>query len=89
MAEVRDNPVSHRFEVWVDADLAGFADYQDADGVRTFVHTKVDPAFEGRGLATELIRAALDRTRAAGLEIVPVCPFVKAYIAREAVPDEQ
>jgi predicted GNAT family acetyltransferase len=89
MADVRHTTEHQRFEIWLDGARAGVADYQDADGVRTFLHTKIDPAFEGRGLATELIRVALEQTRASGLEIVPVCPFVKAYLAREAVTDEQ
>ena len=41
-------------------------------------HTEVDEEFGGRGLATILVREALDATRAAGLRIVPVCPMVAA-----------
>ena len=71
-----------RFEIHVDGAPAGFADYDDSDGVRTFSHTEVDPAFQGQGLASTLIRGALDATRAAGLGVRPVCPAVLGFIAK-------
>src|SRR5439155_23952305 len=40
------------------------------------------PAFEGRGLGTRLIAGALDDIRARGLELIPTCPFVRAYLRR-------
>jgi uncharacterized protein len=48
--------------------------------VRAFTHTEIDPRFEHRGLATELIRAALDDVRAQRLHILPLCPFVQAFL---------
>ncbi|MDQ1396875.1 MAG: uncharacterized protein QOG64_2134 [Acidimicrobiaceae bacterium] len=73
---------AHRFEVQVDGDLAGFAEYRVAPGVRAFVHTVIDDRFEGQGLGSQLVRAALDATREEGLSIEPFCPFVKGYIER-------
>lgn len=60
----------------------GYAQYERADGVTTFTHTVVDPANEGQGIASTLVRAALDAERAAGRRIVPVCPFVVSYVDR-------
>jgi uncharacterized protein len=42
----------------------------------------------GRGLASALISQALADTRAAGLRIVPVCPFVKKYLTRHHEVDD-
>src|SRR5690349_15694635 len=39
---------------------AGFTEYHLHDGVIAFLHTEVDPAHQGEGLATTLIRGALD-----------------------------
>jgi predicted GNAT family acetyltransferase len=89
VADVRQAAEQHRFEIWQDGSRAGVATYKDADGARTFLHTEIEPAFGGRGLASELIRVALAETRASGLDVVPVCPFVKAYLAKEAGGDEQ
>jgi uncharacterized protein len=46
------------------------------------VHTEIDPAFEGRGLATQLIRAAMDEMRRRSIEVLPYCPFVKAFMMK-------
>ena len=43
----------------------------------------VDPAFEGQGVGSALVRHALDQILAGGTrKVVPVCPFVKRYIRR-------
>ncbi|MEN3540569.1 GNAT family N-acetyltransferase [Microbispora sp. ZYX-F-249] len=80
--QVADNPEASRFEITVDGALAGFADYRLKGPAISFTHTEIDPAFEGRGLGSTLVRAALDAARDAGLEVLPFCPFVQRYIAR-------
>lgn len=45
-------------------------------GVRDYHHTYVPPALRGRGLATELVEFALADARAAGVRVIPSCPFV-------------
>ncbi|MGV9329593.1 GNAT family N-acetyltransferase [Streptosporangium sandarakinum] len=79
---VVDAPEASRFEVVVDGEVAGFAEYRQAGDRRSFTHTEVDPRFEGRGLGSILVRGALDATRAAGLSVLPFCPFVRRYIER-------
>lgn len=61
---------------------AGHAFYLDRpeDGERIFYHTEVEKRFGGRGLATVLVRLALDETRESSLTVVPVCPLVKSYL---------
>ena len=71
-----------RFTITVDGATAGFTEIVDSDGRRTFPHTEVDDAFQGRGLATILIGEALQQTRDAGLRIVPVCETVAAYLKK-------
>ena len=71
-----------RFEIHVDGALAGFTDYHDRDDVRTFPHTEVDPAYQGQGLASQVIRGALDATRAAGLGVRPLCSAVLGFITK-------
>ncbi|AEW94529.1 MULTISPECIES: GNAT family N-acetyltransferase [Streptomycetaceae] len=77
---VTDVPAAHRFEARVGGDLAGFASYLRSAGLIAFVHTEVDPAYEGRGVGSALVRGGLDTARAAGLRVVPVCPFVASWI---------
>ena len=79
---VRDNPAQSRYELLVDERLAGFSQYR-LDGARiTIYHTEVEPEYEGRGLGDELARSALDDVRRRGLVLVPLCPFIAAFIRR-------
>lgn len=80
-SEVINDPKMRRYELLVDGTQAGIADYQLQDGVITFVHTEIDPAFRGRGLADELVRGALNLVRAeSDSRVVAVCPYVKQWI---------
>lgn len=80
--EVKDNPAANRFEIRVDGELAGFAEYKLKPGQISFTHTEIDDDFSGRGLAGKLVRAALDEVRARELAVLPFCPFVRGWIAK-------
>ena len=78
-----------RFEIHVDdsGQPAGFTLYRDytTDGgsvQRIVPHTEVKDEFEGHGLASTLVREALDLSVAEGVAIVPVCPYVKNWIEK-------
>ncbi|MGQ9352250.1 GNAT family N-acetyltransferase [Mycolicibacterium gilvum] len=71
---------SDRFSISVDGKKAGFTEFVDHDNQRIFPHTEIDDEFGGRGLATILVRGALDATRDAGLRVVPVCSMVAGFI---------
>jgi uncharacterized protein len=77
---VTDNPAELRYELYADDELAGEIRYRRLPGALALVHTEVDP--KRHGLGTELVQRALDDIRARGLRVVPVCPFVAAYIRR-------
>lgn len=80
---VRDNPDQHRFEITVDGQAAGFAEYMIANRLIIFTHTEVPPRFEGQGVGSTLVRHALDAVRAEGTrQVMPLCPFVKLWIER-------
>jgi uncharacterized protein len=77
---VRDNPRASRFELRVNRVFAGYVTYRDARSGRAFVHTVIAAEYQGMGLASQLIRSALDEARAAGREVLPFCPFVRSFI---------
>lgn len=77
---IQNNADAERFEIVVDGESAGFAEYRSKPGIRTFVHTVIDERFEGQGLAGQLVHAALDASRADGLSVEPVCSYVRHYI---------
>jgi predicted GNAT family acetyltransferase len=80
---VVNNKTRHRYELAVEGHIAATY-YSLADGVITFVHTEVPPELGGRGIASTLIRGALDQVRADGLKVIAQCPFVKAFIEKHA-----
>jgi predicted GNAT family acetyltransferase len=81
--EVVDDPTLHRFEARIDGEVAGEIVYSERPENRlVLLHTKVDDAFEGHGVGSRLVAGALDDIRRRGLRIVPLCPFVSAYLKR-------
>lgn len=78
--EVRNNTDAKRYELMIGTEVAGFADYSDRGGVRTFPHTVVEPKFRGQGLSSPLIQYALDDARADGMRVQPSCWAVAGFI---------
>ena len=79
---ISDVPTKHRYELRVDGGVAGLAVYRvDGDQV-SFIHTEVNPALQGQGLASRLVKFALDDVKAKGMKPVPECSFVVDYMAR-------
>ncbi|MET8230704.1 GNAT family N-acetyltransferase [Micromonospora sp. NPDC005298] len=79
---VEDNPAKNRFEILVDDALAGFVAYVPRGEALVLTHTEVDPGFQGRGVASALVRGTLDEIRARGGRLVPQCRFVAAFVDR-------
>jgi uncharacterized protein len=74
-------PDERRYELLLDGEPAGELVYRDrGDGVLAFLHTEVDPKRQRRGLGSALVAGALDDVRDRDLLVVPLCPFVDAYI---------
>jgi hypothetical protein len=84
---VHRNDTRHRFEALVDGRLAGQLVFRPHGDVLDLVHTEVDPAFEGQGVGSALVRQVLDQILAAGGHIIPSCPYVQAFLRRH--PDYQ
>jgi predicted GNAT family acetyltransferase len=80
---VRDNPEQERYEVLADdGNVAGYVAYHRRADLIAFVHTEIDPAYEGQGLGSVLVKTVLDEAREQGMAVLPFCPFVRGYIER-------
>lgn len=80
--EVRDVPERSRYEIVRDGTTVGHAEYQRAADLVVLSRTEVDRALEGQGLGGRLVEGALDHVRDLGLSVLPVCPFVQAWMAK-------
>ncbi|MFE5209496.1 GNAT family N-acetyltransferase [Streptomyces sp. NPDC056600] len=73
---------AHRYEILVEGAVAGFTEFRDHGSRRVFFHTVVEDAYAGRGLASVLVREALEHVRASGMHLVPICPYVAKYLTK-------
>lgn len=83
---VTRNDDASRYEIHSDGTLAGFAEFDRRPGEIRFIHTEVDHAFQGRGLAGRLAAEALADAATSGDTIVPYCPYIAGYLKKHEVP---
>jgi predicted GNAT family acetyltransferase len=79
--DIVHNEGAQRFEAHLDG---GFArcDYRRVGNVMQLHHTEVPVALEGRGIAGQLVHAALEHAKAKGLRVAPYCSYVRSYLRR-------
>ena len=83
---VSDTAVAHdsarrRFTLRVEGHEAGL-DYELREASMVITHTGVPSAVEGRGLASQLTRAAFEHARAAGWKVRPACTYAANWAKR-------
>ncbi len=81
MAAIRDNKAQSRFEL--DAgDATAFADYRLTPTAVIITHTETPRALRGRGIASELVKGALESIRADRRKVIAGCGFVADYLRK-------
>ena len=78
---VTHHAAASRFEALVEGRLCECC-YLLNGTVLTFTHTEVPPSLAGRGIAAALVKAALEWAQAQGVQVVPACSYVAAYMQR-------
>jgi predicted GNAT family acetyltransferase len=81
--DIADVPRFSRFELRQSGELAGWLDYRLTNGVFSLLHAEVVPRARHKGLATRLVRGALDDLARRGATVVPACGFVAWVIAQD------
>ena len=79
--EVRNNPERSRYELAIDDELVGIADYRVMGDVVVFPHTEIDPSRRRQGLGAQLVKYALDDVRANNRRADAQCWYVAEFIA--------
>ena len=80
-ADVVHAPDRSRFELTQDGATAVLT-YEEGDGDVALLHTVVPPELEGSGIGSRLAETAVGWAREQGLEVVPVCSFVRGWLER-------
>ncbi|MDX2553433.1 MULTISPECIES: GNAT family N-acetyltransferase [Streptomyces] len=87
--QIRDDRPGGRLEAFAGDELAGHIQYFVLEAPRRAlvpVHTIVEPAHEGRGVAGSLARELYGIAAREGVVVAPLCPYVVKWAERH--PDE-
>ena len=79
--EVIHNAEKYRFETWIDSKLSKL-DYLIDEDTIVMTHVGVYPEHRGQGVAGKLVEIALKYAQENSLRVIPMCPYVAAYIRR-------
>lgn len=80
-AGIRHDADAHRFSTIVDG-VEARLDYVPREGRIAITHTWVPQQIGGRGIAGDLVRAAVEHARATGRKVEPVCSYAAAWLER-------
>jgi len=78
---ILDNREKNRFETETTAGTAVLQYTRSGDRI-VLLHTEVPRGARERGVGGRLVEAAFQQARERGSRVVPVCPFVRAYLRR-------
>ena len=79
-----DNLDRERYELILDSEVAGYLTYRRTPGEIFFPSAVVLPAYRGRGLASRLVRHAMEDARREGLSVGTGCWYVRDWLAAHA-----
>lgn len=79
--ELVNNIEDQRFELQVEGHTA-FIEYRQGRDHFTLIHTEVPEALNGKGAGTAIVEKVLYYIEQHQMKLVPVCPFVVAYLKR-------
>ncbi|WCN04509.1 GNAT family N-acetyltransferase [Streptomyces sp. M92] len=87
--EIRDDRAAGRLEAIGGGEVVGRVEYfllEAPERALVPVHTVVEPAHEGRGIAGSLARELYAVARREGVVVAPLCPYVVKWAERH--PDQ-
>jgi len=84
---IRHDATGHRFETEVEGHV-GYVEYEREAGVMAITHTIVPPEIGNRGIAGQLVQAALEYARSQGLKVSPRCSYAEVWMRRHPQYDD-
>ncbi len=80
--ELIDNTNDNQYEFLVERCIPKIKYIKTANGEIYLTHTEVPAQIGGMGIGTQLVEKVLKDIKRQGLRLVPLCPFVIAYIRK-------
>ena len=77
--KISDNTEKKQYELAVEQVIAKI-EYIRAKEKIYLTHTEVPTILEGKGIGSQLVRMVLEDIERKELTLIPLCPFVAAYI---------
>lgn len=81
---VRHDAKRSQYELLLDGEVIGVAEYYVNGDALVFPHTQIAVAHRGHGLGAVLVRAAMDDVRSKGKLVVPICWYVRDFLDANA-----
>ena len=75
------NKIEEQFEMHID-DATALIAYQERGDNYMLIHTEVPESLEGKGIASILVLKTLNLIEEQGRKIIPMCSYVKSYLAK-------
>lgn len=85
--DIHDDAAHHRYELTLGGATA-YILYRRKEGVITFIHTEVPPALAGKSIGSRLARHVLETAQAEGVRVIPMCPFIAAWMKKHPEYDD-
>jgi predicted GNAT family acetyltransferase len=79
---VTHDPARRTFSAQIEGHDAYLRYLPAGDGVLDYASTYVPQTLRGRGIASAIVRRALDHARAEGWRVIPSCWFVRDYLKK-------
>lgn len=78
---IKQNPDRQRFE-WTEDNALSVLEYKLAGDLLTITHTEVPQALSGRGIASDLVKHALNTARSEGWKVRIECSYAATFVKR-------
>jgi len=79
--EVIHEKENERFIIYLDENEV-YVEYKMEGDIINLYHTFTDPALRGKGLAAQVVRAALEYAKENNRKVIPTCSYVQSFISK-------
>jgi len=79
--EVIHEKENERFVIYTEGNEV-YVEYTMTEKEINLYHTYTHPALRGKGLAAQVVRAALEFAKENNLKVIPTCSYVQSFIAK-------